>query len=106
MAFLVIAVAAAAALVAVVVWVGRHVGAPVRVALLALALLAGIWAGGFALMSRGWKDTDGWIDCNTYCHGWHYAGASLFWIPPITAVILLVALAATTARARSRHSPA
>lgn len=70
-----------------------------------LVVLATIWAGGFALQLSGWRDVDGWVDCNRFCHGWHYVGALLFWAPPLTAAAVLVTvLGVLAARLRRRLS--
>jgi uncharacterized membrane protein len=91
-------------------WIGRRIGAPLRTGLVALALLAAIWLGAITLMSRGWKDIDGWIDCNDYCHGWHYFGAFLFWTPLVAGTLLLLVFVPTAvmtafSRLESSNSP-
>ena len=107
MIFLVLAFAGA--LAALVVWVGRSSGR------LLLTLAAGVVAaaaaafGALALESTGWRDTDGWIDCNDYCNGWHKAGAAMFWTPVFTGVllivVLIVALVGRAARRRGVRKP-
>ena len=92
---LVIVAATAAAVVAI----GRRRRRLGRTALGALAGTVAVWLTGIALMLTGWKDVDGWIDCNQACHGWHEFGAILFWGPPLLAVVLVVvAIAAALAR--------
>ncbi len=82
--FLLLSVALAGAILFVCV----RLGAPGRVALVGLAILAASWAGAIWLESTGWKDTDGWVDCHDYCHGWHHVGALIFWTPPLAALLL------------------
>jgi hypothetical protein len=85
------------------VWVGRRRGALGRVALVSLGVTAGVWGAGIALMSTGWKDIDGWIDCHDHCHAWHRTGAFLVWTPLLVGVMLVVVLAAVAVLAsRSR----
>jgi hypothetical protein len=97
--FLLVAAGLAAAVVVLVVRTGRRRGTLLRSALAAVVAVAVTWGLALALMSTGWKDVDGWIDCNDACHGWHYMGAFLFWTPPI-AGLLLVLVAAYAALAR------
>jgi hypothetical protein len=62
--------------------------------------------GAFGLISTGWNDIDGFVDCNDYCHGWHYVGGFLFWTPLITGLLLVFVLAAAAViavRSRSRQ---
>jgi hypothetical protein len=82
----------AIALAAVILLAGVRVGAPGRVVFVALAILAAAWIGAIGLESTGWKDTDGWVDCNDYCHGWHHVGALIFWTPPLAGLLLLFGL--------------
>jgi hypothetical protein len=99
--FLILATVVAAATAVIVRWVGQRSYAQVRVALLAVVLAAAVWLGGFALISRGWKDMDGWIDC-TSCHGWHYTGALVFFVPPILTLFLLIGIATDRVRQAAR----
>ena len=87
-----VAVGLAVALSLSIVWLGRLVGAPFRTALLSLIVAAGAGFGALALEATGWRDTDGWIDCSDYCHGWHYVGMFLFWTPTLTGLFLLVGI--------------
>ena len=103
MAFLVIATGLAAAFAAGVAVVGLRIGAVGRVALAGIAVVTATWAIGIALISTAWRDIDGFVDCNDYCHGWHYLGAFLFWTPPIAGLLLLLVLGlAAVLAARSR----
>jgi hypothetical protein len=77
--------------VAIVVVLGRRIGAPGRVRLVSIGVLAAIWVGALVLQQSGWRDTDGWIDCHGYCNGWHRLGAVLF-ISPLLAGVLLALL--------------
>ena len=90
-----VAVGLAVALGVFVVWIGRLSGKPVGTMLLGLAIAGAFAFGALALESTGWRDTDGWIDCNDYCHGWHQVGLLLFWTPTMTCVLLLAVLIAS-----------
>ncbi|HEU5279052.1 MAG TPA: hypothetical protein VFU26_09135 [Gaiellaceae bacterium] len=87
-----LSVAIAVLVVVAVVLIGRRVGALGRITLASLALLAAIWVGVVALENTGWRDTDGWVDCNDYCNGWHRTGAVLFWTPLLAGVLLVLVL--------------
>ena len=100
-----LSLAVALVLVAAVVVIGRRVEAPVRVGLLSIGVLAGMWWAALALEHSGWRDTDGWVDCNNYCNRWHYLGSVLFWTPPLAGallgLVLIGVLIARVARGRS-----
>ena len=82
--------ALALVLAAVVLVAGHRQRALLRVVLVALAVSAVAWLAGLALTFTGWKDIDGWVDCQD-CHGWHHFGALLFWTPLSLTVVLAVA---------------
>lgn len=56
-----------------------------------LAALGAIWIVGFSLITAGWNDVDGFVDCYGYCNAWHVVGALLFGGPPLVAVVLTLA---------------
>jgi hypothetical protein len=95
--FLIVATAIAIATSLGVRSVAARSDARIRVPLLAVGIAAVVWMVGFALISRGWNDMDGWIDC-TRCHRWHYAGALVFFVPPILALFLLTGIATDRVR--------
>jgi hypothetical protein len=100
---LLVAAAIAATFVACVLWLGRRSRALRRTALVGFLVAAAVWGLGIGLMSTGWKDVDGWIDCHDYCHGWHRLGGFLFWTPLFAGVMLLLLLGgAAVIAARSR----
>lgn len=55
--------------------IGRRLGRTAPLALVSLCGVAVAWIVGLAVMLNGWRDTDGWVDCYGYCHGWHWLGA-------------------------------
>jgi hypothetical protein len=87
-----VALGIACAAAALVVIVGRARNAPFLSALVGIVVAAAIWLGALVLQSRGWRDTDGWVDCNTYCNGWHRLGAIMFWTPVATCLLLVIAV--------------
>lgn len=91
--------ALAAAVAGLVVVVGRRRGSTLRTALLGFTGSALAWVGAVAVESTGWKDTDGWIDCQPNCDVWHEVGAVAFWVPLLVAAALL-AVAAVAALQR------
>ncbi len=98
--FLLVAALVAAVVVALVVRTGRRRGTLLRSAVAAVVAVAVTWGLAIALMSTGWNDVDGWVDCGEHCHGWHYVGAFLFWTPPMAGLmlVLVAAYAAITRR--------
>lgn len=66
-------------------------GRLVRGALLTMAALAVLWLAGLLVISQGWRDLDGFIDCNESCStGQEATGVVIFWAPML--VLLLAGI--------------
>ncbi len=88
-AFWLVALAVALLVSAIVLVCFRRAPMQGRVAFLtSLAALGAIWIVGFTLVTAGWNDVDGFVDCYGYCNAWHLVGALLFGGPPLVAVVL------------------
>ena len=56
-----------------------------------IAALAVLWLADLAAVSQGWRDLDGFVDCNDSCSaGQTAAGVVLIWVPIL--VFLLVGI--------------
>jgi hypothetical protein len=65
-----------------------------------LGALAGLWLLDVAAFLQGWRDIDGWIDCNDSCSSLQIAGGVIAIWAPILFVVLLLALLVLTLRRR------
>jgi hypothetical protein len=65
----------------------------------ALATLV-VWVAGLTLIVNGWRDIDGFVDCNRHCDSWHWLGAMWFLTPPLVFLALVVVAAILTLRRR------
>jgi hypothetical protein len=67
-----------------------------------LGALAALWLLDVAAISQGWRDLDGFIDCNDACSpGQTAAGVVALWVP-VLFVVLVVALLVLAVRRRMR----
>jgi hypothetical protein len=89
---------------AVVVY-GAGRGKLLQTTLIALAVVAVLWALAALATATGWKDADGWVDCRDSCSALQYAtGATLAGGILVGAALVVVALVAAV-RARRGSSP-
>ncbi|HEV8688082.1 MAG TPA: hypothetical protein VGQ84_12460 [Gaiellaceae bacterium] len=65
-----------------------------------LGALAGLWLLDVALISQGWRDVDGWLDCHDACSSGQIAAGVIAVWAPILFVVLFVALLVLTLRRR------